>query len=94
MPDSEQHWQKLVAAARRNSPPPVETKPVPAGFASRIVALRESVIALAQVLFWRRWSIAVAILCFVIFVVILTLYQCSESRPPLIETPELLQPAP
>jgi hypothetical protein len=94
MHDPEQKWQKLVAAARRANRPPVETKPVPPGFASRIVALRESIIALAHVLFWRRWSMGVAILCFVIFVVILTLYQCSESRPPLIETPVLPQPAP
>ena len=88
------NWQKLVAAARRTGHPPVENKSPPPGFAAGIVALRESVIALARVLFWRRWSITVAILCFVIFVVILTLYRCTESSAPLIETPELQQPTP
>ena len=92
MNDPEQQWQKLIAAARRTRRPTDETKSPPPGFTSGIVALRESVIALARVLFWRRWSITVAILCFVIFVVILTLYRCSETRAPLIETPDLLQP--
>ena len=59
-----------------------------------IVALRESVIALARVLFWRRWSVTVAILCFVIFVVILTLDRCTDSKAPLIETPDLQPPTP
>jgi len=94
MNDPEQKWQKLVAAARRTGLPPVEKKPPPPGFASGIVALRESVIALARVLFWRRWSISVAILCFVIFVVILTLDRCSDSKAPLIETPDLQPPTP
>jgi len=94
MNDPDQQWQKLVAAARRTSPPPVEPKSAPPGFASRIVALRESVIALARVLLWRRWSVTVAILCLVIFVVILTLHRCTESRAPLIETPDLQQPTP
>lgn len=94
MNDPQQNWQKLVAAARRAGPRPVETNPVPPGFASRIVALRESVIALARVLLWRRWSVTIAILCALVFVVILTLHRCTESAPPLIETPELLPPAP
>jgi hypothetical protein len=94
MNDPEQKWQKLVEAARRTGHRPVETKLPPPGFASGIVALRESVVALARVLFWRRWSITVAILCFVIFVVILTLHRCTESHAPLIETPDLQQPTP
>jgi hypothetical protein len=94
MNDPQQNWQKLVAAARRASPPPGETKPVPPGFASRVVALRESVIALARVLLWRRWSVAIAILCVVVFLVALTIQRCTEAAPPLIETPELLPPAP
>ena len=92
MNDPEQKWQKLVAASRRTGVSPVDSKPAPPGFASRIVALRETVIGLARVIFWRRWSITVAVICFVIFVVIFTLYRCTESRAPLIDTPELLQP--
>jgi len=92
MNDPEQKWQKLIEAARRTRIPTDETKSPPPGFTSGIVALRGSVIALARVLFWRRWSISVAILCFVIFVVILTLYRCTETSAPLIETPDLLQP--
>ena len=94
MNDPEQQWQKLVAAARRTSHSTAEPKSPPPGFASGVVALRESVIALARVLFWRRWSISIAILCFLIFVVIFTLYRCTESSAPLIETPELQQPTP
>jgi hypothetical protein len=94
MNDPEQQWQKLVEAARRTSPPPAAKKSPPPGFATGIVALRESIIALARVLFWRRWSITVAVLCFVIFVVIFMLYRCTESSDPLIETPELQQPTP
>ncbi|MEI6675169.1 MAG: hypothetical protein WCO57_08340 [Verrucomicrobiota bacterium] len=94
MNDPQQNWQKLVAAARRANPPPVGVKPVPPGFASRIVAMRESIIVLARVLLWRRWSVSIAILCFVICVVILAIHRCTESTPPLIETPELLSPAP
>lgn len=94
MKDPEQKWQKLVETARRSSLPPGGDKSPPPGFVSGIVALRESVIALARVLLWRRWSIAVAISCFVIFVVILTLSRCTESSTPLIETPDLLQPTP
>ena len=94
MNDPQQKWQKLVEAARRTSPPPAGTKSPPTGFAAGVVALRESIIALARVLFWRRWSITVAVLCFVIFVVIFMLYRCTESSDPLIETPELQQPTP
>ena len=94
MNDPEQQWQKLVEAARRTSPPATEKKSPPPGFASGIVALRESIIDIARVLFWRRWSITVAVLCFVIFVVIFMLYRCTESSDPLIETPELQQPTP
>jgi adenine-specific DNA methylase len=94
MNDPELKWQKLVEAARRADLPPKEIQPVPPGFSSRVLALRESVIALARVLFWRRWSITVAVTCFVIFVVIFAFYRCSESKAPLIETPDLLQPIP
>jgi hypothetical protein len=94
MNDPEQNWQKLVAAARRTSHSPVEKNPPPPGFAAGIVALRESVIAIARVLFWRRWSITVAIMCFAIFVVIVTLDRCSDAKAPLIETPDLQPPTP
>jgi hypothetical protein len=94
MKDPEQQWQKLIETARRASLSPVETKAPPPGFASAIVALRESVMALASVLFWRRWSITVAILCFAIFIVMFALDRCTESSAPLIETPDLLQPTP
>ena len=92
MNNPEQKWQNLVAAARRTSRPPLKTESPPPGFTSGIVALRESVIAIARVLLWRRWSITIAILCFVIFVVIFTLYRCTETSAPLIETPDLQQP--
>lgn len=94
MNDPEQKWHKLVAAARRTSLPPAQSESPPPGFTSGIVALRESVIAIARVLWWRRWSITIAILCFVIFALIFTLYRCTESSDPLIETPDLLQPNP
>lgn len=94
MNNPDQQWQKLVAAARRTSPPADEPTSAPPGFASHIVALRESVIALARVLLWRRWSVTAAILCFVIFAVILTLLRCTESHAPLIEMPDLQQPTP
>ncbi len=90
MNDSEQKWQKLVAAARRTSLPADEPRSPPAGFASRVVAMREAIIGLARVLLWRRWSVTVAILCIIIFVMTFTIYQCTAPHPPLIETPELL----
>jgi hypothetical protein len=92
MNDSEQKWQKLVEAARKAHLPPLETKAPPPDFATRIVAMRDRIIALARLLFWRRWSLYVAMLCFGVLVMIFLLYHCTESPTPLIETPDLLQP--
>jgi hypothetical protein len=88
MNEPDPNWLKLVAAARRAAPEPAPPKPPPPGFASRILGLRETIIALARVLFWRRWSLWVALLCVAVFVVALITHRCTETRAPLIETPE------
>jgi hypothetical protein len=89
MNEPDPQWQKLVAAARRAAPEPAPPKPPPPDFASRILSLRESIIALARVLFWRRWSLWVALLCVAVFVATLITHRCTEARAPLIESPEL-----
>lgn len=94
MNDPSQQWQKLVEAARRSRPPEPVAKAPPPGFASRIVSLRESIIAFARVLFWRRWSLGTALLSFLVFLAILATHRCTESRPPLIDTPDSLPPTP
>lgn len=81
-------WQKLVAAARRSAPEAPPPKPAPPGFAGRILGLRESIIELARVLFWRRWSLGVALLCVALFIAILITLRCTDSRAPLIDTPD------
>jgi hypothetical protein len=88
MNNHEQNWQKLVEAARRTPPPTDPAKPPPPGFANRILNLRESIVSLARVMFWRRWSVLAAFLCLAIFLAILIAHQCSATRAPLIETPE------
>lgn len=87
MNEPDPKWLKLVEAARR-TPPVEDSPPPPAGFAKRVLGLRESIIALARVLFWRRWSLWVAVLSALVFMVILITLRCTDSRPPLIEPPE------
>jgi len=88
MNEPDPKWQKLVEAARRTPPAEDPPTPPPAGFAKRVLGLRESIIALARVLFWRRWSLWVALLCVAVFIAILITLRCTDSRPPLIEPPE------
>ena len=87
MKNPEQDWQKLVEAARRTRPATEPAKPTPPGFADRILNLRASIVSLARVVFWRRWSLLVALLCFVIFLAILSTLRCSAPSKPLIDTP-------
>ena len=87
MKNPEQDWQKLVEAARRANPDKEQPKLTPPGFAERIVNLRESIVSLARVMFWRRWTIMVALLCFVVFLAILSTLRCSAPSAPLIDTP-------
>jgi hypothetical protein len=88
MNEPDPSWQKLVAAARRTAPDPVPEKPAPPGFTTRILGLRESIIALARVWFWRRWSLGVALLSVAVFIAILITLRCTAPSAPLIETPE------
>lgn len=94
MNDPNDKWQKLVAAAARSRAPEPEHKTPPPGFAARIVALRQSVVAMARVLLWRRWSVILAMLCLLVLGVVFSLYRCTRPEPPLIEMPELQPPPP
>lgn len=93
MNDPAKQWQKLVEAARHAAPSRDGAERPPPGFASRIVALRTTVAAVAQVLFWRRWSVTTAVFCAIAFVAILIVHQCTDTPAPLIETPDLQQPS-
>ncbi len=95
MNDPDRHWQKLVEAARRSSPEseaPEES--APPGFASRIISLRDTIISIARTLLWRRWSVAVALLCFAALLILFTATRCSDEPRPLIEAPESILPNP
>lgn len=85
----EQKWQKLVEITRRDSPVANPGKPPPPGFATRILNLRVTIISLARVLLWRRWSVPVAVLCFVVFLLILAVHRCGVAGKPLINSPDL-----
>lgn len=87
MSESDQEWKRLAKAASGQSKSESSDGPPP-GFASRIVGLRESVVALARVLLWRRLSVWVAALCIMIFVVVWALHRCSGEPSSLIELPE------
>lgn len=94
MNDPDHAWRKLVAAARQAPPPATENQPAPAGLAGRIVALRQSIVALARVWFWRRWSVAVAIASFGLLAAVFVVHRCTDARPPLLDAPDPLQPTP
>jgi hypothetical protein len=85
MNDSEESWKKLVEAARKAPPEPEEAPP--AGFASRVVALRDAIAAFARTLMWRRWSVLAALGCLVLFLAVLAATKCSAPARPLIEEP-------
>jgi hypothetical protein len=86
MNDSDDKWQKLVAAARRDRPEAPAPAP-PADFAHRVINLKDSIIAIAKVLFWRRWSLWVALLCVAAFVALFLILRATAPETPLIETP-------
>lgn len=88
MNEPDPKWQKLVAAARHVATDPTPDDPPPPGFTARVLGLRESIIALARVLFWRRWSLWIALLSVAAFIAILTAFRCTAPRAPLINTPE------
>jgi len=85
MNEPEESWKKLVEAARK-APPEPETPP-PAGFASRVVALRDAIAAFARTLLWRRWSVLAALACLALFLAVLVVTKCSPDTRPLIEEP-------
>jgi len=88
MNEPDPKWQKLLAAARR-AKPETESPPLPPpGLAARVLGLRATIIALARVLFWRRWSRWAALVCMAVFVIIIIIQRCTDSPVPLIEIPE------
>jgi len=85
MNNPEESWKKLVEAARKA--PPESTAPPPAEFASRVLALRDTIAAFARTLLWRRWSVLVALCCLALFLAVLAVTKCSAPARPLIEEP-------
>lgn len=95
MNDPEQRWRKLAAAARRGGPGPDPGHAAPPpGFAARIVALRDVVIAFARTLLWRRWAVIAALLCGAALLAVLAATRCGGRPRPLIEPPAIVQPQP
>jgi hypothetical protein len=91
MQDPNHAWQKLAAAARRSPPAgPPGLKPPP-GFASRMVALRHAITALARTLLWRKWSVLTAMACAATLVAVFVATRCTEPRP-LINPPPPAEP--
>ena len=86
MNDSADKWQKLVAAARREQSEP-ETPLPPKDFVHRLVGMKQAIIALSKVLFWRRWTRWVAVLCVIAFVILFLIFRATAPKPPLIEPP-------
>ncbi|MCU0780605.1 MAG: hypothetical protein MUF04_05815 [Akkermansiaceae bacterium] len=80
------NWQKLVAAARKGRPPE-PAPPPPKDFAHRVIGFKETISAISKVLFWRRWSLWVALLCVVAFLIIFLLMRATAPKAPLIEPP-------
>jgi len=87
MNDPEESWKKLVEAARKAPPESESAPPPPAGFASRVLGLRDTIAAFARTLLWRRWSVLVALCCLALFLTVLAVTKCSTPARPLIEEP-------
>ncbi len=93
MSKPEHQWEKLVKAARKV--PPEEANEAPPGeFVSRIVGFRDAVAAFARTLAWRRWSLWVALLSAMVFLVVLAVTRCNREPEPLIAPPPLISPQP
>ncbi len=86
MNDSADKWQKLVAAARKERPETSEAPP-PKDFAHRVIGLKQNIIALSKVLFWRRWSRWVAFVCVLILIILFLILRATAPKTPLIEPP-------
>jgi hypothetical protein len=86
MNDSPDKWQKLVAAARKGRSQP-ETPPAPKDFVHRLIGLKQAIIGLSKVLFWRRWTLWVAVACMIAFVILLLILRATAPKPPLIAPP-------
>ena len=85
MTEPEESWKKLVEAARKAPSEP--EAPPPEGFASRVVALRDAIVAFARTMLWRRWSVLVALGCLALFLAVLAVAKCTAPARPLIEEP-------
>ena len=86
MNDSPDKWQKLVAATRKEQPE-TSAAPPPKDFVHRVIGLKQSIIALSKVLFWRRWSRWVAVLCLLILIILFLILLATAPKTPLIEPP-------
>jgi uncharacterized membrane protein YagU involved in acid resistance len=86
MNDSDDKWQKLVSAARKRLPEP-ETPPPPKDFVQRVIGLKQAIIAFSKVLFWRRWSLWVAVVCAIAFVIVFLILRATAPKAPLITPP-------
>ena len=94
MTDPDRRWKKLVDASRQESSKRATWDPVPPGFTSRILGLRNAVQTFARALAWRRWSVVVAAVCGLAFLAVFAVVRCSEPEEPLIAPPELNPPQP
>lgn len=85
MDDPSDKWRKLAAAARRSRPEP--PPPPPRDFARRVIALREVIVALSKILFWRRWLRWAALVCLLALAMVFLILRATKPKPPLIEPP-------
>lgn len=86
MSNPDDKWQKLVAAARQGRHETPAPQP-PKEFAQRVIGLKQTIIDLSKLLFWRRWSLWVALACVLAFVILFVILRATAPKAPLIEPP-------
>ena len=86
MNSNNDNWLKLAAAAR-GSKPVEPAPPAPRDLAGKIVGLKDSIIALSRMLFWRRWSVWVALACALALLVLYLAFKAAGPGVPLIDIP-------
>ena len=80
-PNEDNHWNRLVDAARDAGATTDEAREheAPSAFVSGVIIMREGLWKFATTVLWRRWSLGAAFLAFALY---LLFYFVMKSNPP------------